>query len=61
MPEGPAPLALLDEASQLEADLVVLGARGLGPIGRLTVGSVSAHIARHAPATLVAHAPDHVA
>jgi nucleotide-binding universal stress UspA family protein len=57
-PEGPAPLALLDEASRLEADLAVVGARGLGPIGRLTVGSVSAHVARHAPATLVAHAPD---
>jgi nucleotide-binding universal stress UspA family protein len=57
-PEGPAPLALLEEASRLEADLVVLGARGLGPIGRLTVGSVSAHIARHAPATLVVHAED---
>ena len=57
-PEGPAPLALLDEASRLETDLAVVGARGLGPIGRLTVGSVSAHVARHAPATLVAHTPD---
>ena len=57
-PEGPAPLALLDEASRLETDLAVVGARGLGPIGRLTVGSVSAHVARHAPATLVAYAPD---
>jgi len=60
-PEGPAPLVLLDEVSRLEADLVVLGARGLGPIGRLTVGSVSAHVARNAPATLVVHAPDQLA
>ena len=59
--EGPAAPALLDQASRLDADLVVVGARGLGPISRLTVGSVSAHVARHAPATLVAHAPDHVA
>ena len=57
-PEGPAPLVLLDEVARLETDLVVLGARGLGPIGRLTVGSVSAHVARNAPATLVVHAPD---
>lgn len=57
-PEGPAPLVVLDEVSRLETDLVVLGARGLGPIGRLTVGSVSAHVARNAPATLVVHAPD---
>ena len=56
--EGPAPVALLDMVSRLDADLVVMGARGLGPIGRLTVGSVSAHVARHAPAALVAHADD---
>lgn len=54
--EGTAAVVLLDEVSRLDADLVVMGARGLGPIGRLTVGSVSAHVARHAPATLVAHA-----
>jgi nucleotide-binding universal stress UspA family protein len=57
-PEGAAPLVLLDEVSRLESDLVVLGARGLGPLGRITVGSVSEHVARHAPASLVAHATD---
>ncbi|MGH2630403.1 MAG: universal stress protein [Actinomycetota bacterium] len=58
--EGPVALALLDEVERLDAGLVVLGARGLGPIGRLTVGSVSAHVARHAPAALVAHAEDRI-
>lgn len=59
--EGPTAPELLRRAEEVGADVVVLGARGLGPIARLTVGSVSAHVARHAPAALVAHAPDHPA
>jgi nucleotide-binding universal stress UspA family protein len=47
---------LLDRAERDEADLVVVGARGIGRIERVAMGSVSAHVARHAPATLVAHA-----
>ena len=46
---------LLDQAHRSHADLVVVGARGLGVFERLTLGSVSSHIVRHAPATLVAH------
>lgn len=45
---------LLDQAERGEADLVVLGARGAGTLERMTMGSVSAHVARYAPATLVA-------
>ena len=37
---------LLDRAG--EEDMVVVGARGLGPIRRLLLGSIGAHCARHA-------------
>ena len=55
--DGAAAIDLVDHATRVGADLVSVGARGLGPIGRLTVGSVSAHVARNAPATLVVRLP----
>jgi nucleotide-binding universal stress UspA family protein len=51
---------LLSYGEEKEADLIVVGARGLGTLARMTVGSVSAHVARHAPAALVAHAHGHI-
>lgn len=55
--DGSAAIDLVEHATHVGADLVVVGARGLGPIGRLTVGSVSAHVARHAAAALVVRLP----
>lgn len=48
---------LLQRATDGLADLVVLGAHRHGSFERLVMGSVSAHVARHAPATLVAAEP----
>jgi nucleotide-binding universal stress UspA family protein len=44
---------LLKEADSHRMDLVVVGSRGLGPVRRTMLGSVSDNVARHAPATLV--------
>jgi nucleotide-binding universal stress UspA family protein len=55
--EGPAASTILERAEELDADVVVVGARGLGGLARITVGSVSAHVARHARAALVAKEP----
>jgi nucleotide-binding universal stress UspA family protein len=47
---GPAS-SLLDAAK--DADLIVVGRRGLGGFGRLLLGSVSEHVVRHADTTVV--------
>lgn len=46
-----ATAALLDAAST--AAVLVVGARGLGGFERLRIGSVSQHVLRHAPGTVV--------
>jgi nucleotide-binding universal stress UspA family protein len=51
---GAPTLQLLDEIDDVNADLVVVGSRGLGAMQRAVLGSVSDQIVRHAPATLVA-------
>jgi nucleotide-binding universal stress UspA family protein len=50
VPGGPAS-SLLDAAEG--ADLVVVGRRGRGGFGRLLLGSVSEHVARHAACAVV--------
>lgn len=41
--------AILAVAEEVDADLVVVGARGMGPVGRFLRGSVSTKVAHHAP------------
>lgn len=45
---GPAADTVLAEAEKRGADLVVVGARGLGPVGRWVLGSVSDRVVHHA-------------
>jgi nucleotide-binding universal stress UspA family protein len=51
--KGSAGPMILEYAESIDADLVVVGSRGLGTVGRLVVGSVSDTVARHARASLV--------
>jgi nucleotide-binding universal stress UspA family protein len=54
LPVG-APAETLERLSA-DVDLIVLGARGLGPVKRLLLGSVSEHLLRHAAcAVLIVH------
>lgn len=46
--EGKAAEEVLDLAEQIDAGLIVLGGRGLGPVERLALGSVSEEIIHHA-------------
>ena len=50
---GRAAAVLLEQVEQRTADLVVVGARGLGRFRAKVLGSVSDRIVRHAPATFV--------
>src|SRR5688572_8330016 len=48
---------IVEEATDMRADLVVLGSRGLGPLRSMLLGSVSAEVVDHAPCpVLVARA-----
>ncbi|MCC9599410.1 universal stress protein [Stieleria sp. JC731] len=47
--EGPIGETIVDIAKQRQADLVVVGAKGHSGISRLLLGSVSDHVATHAP------------
>jgi nucleotide-binding universal stress UspA family protein len=47
--EGRAADEILDLAGQIGAGLVVIGSRGLGPVGRIALGSVSEAMIHHSP------------
>lgn len=52
--EGPVGESVVELAESLKTDLVVVGAKGHSQISRLLLGSVSDHVATHAPcSTLV--------
>ena len=54
--DGPAGPAVCEEASRVEADLVVMATHGRGAIGRLWFGSVADYAVRHSPVpTLLVH------
>ena len=46
--EGKAAEEILDLAEEVDAGLIVLGSRGLGPVERLALGSVSEEVVHHA-------------
>jgi nucleotide-binding universal stress UspA family protein len=56
--DGDPAESLVEHAANTFADLIVVGNRGLGPVGSAVLGSVSAHLIDHAPCpVLVARSP----
>lgn len=60
--EGEPGESILEAANAEQADMIVLGSHGRGPIGRLLLGSVSQHVVRQAavPVVVVRHDADGV-
>ena len=52
---------IVAEATDWQADVVVLGTRGHGPLHRALVGSTSRHVLHHAPMSVLIVRPAHVA
>lgn len=55
--QGPAAATLLAEAAEIDASLVVVGTRGLGPVRRAVMGSVSSRVARDSTCPVAVVAP----
>jgi nucleotide-binding universal stress UspA family protein len=51
---GPVPWAILEQADELEADLIVMGTRGILGIRRLVVGSTASAVVRAARSSVLA-------
>lgn len=59
LPWGHPAAEILDVADEVDADLIVLGSRGLGAVERFLRGSVSTRVANHArTSTLIIHRED---
>jgi nucleotide-binding universal stress UspA family protein len=58
---GRAATTLLDQASQLNADLIVVGNRGRGPFESAVLGSVSAELVDHSRVPVLVARRDHIA
>lgn len=46
VPSGTAKNAIVDYAEDVDADLIVMGTRGRGGVGRVMLGSVAEHVVR---------------
>lgn len=55
--EGPAGQAILDNAH--DAELIVVGQRGLGTVGAVVLGSVSHHVLHHTHCPVLVVPPRH--
>jgi nucleotide-binding universal stress UspA family protein len=56
--EGVVPREICRVAADEGTDIIIIGSRGLSPMGRLLLGSVSDYVAKHAPCSvLVARHP----
>jgi len=56
---GQAADVLIDRATESFTDLIVVGSRGLGPVARIVLGSVSTHLVDHARCpVLVVRSPE---
>jgi nucleotide-binding universal stress UspA family protein len=58
---GRAATALLDQASEFKADLIVVGNRGRGPFESAFLGSVSAEVVDHSRVPVLVARRDHIA
>jgi nucleotide-binding universal stress UspA family protein len=56
-PTGPPPATIVHEAEVNDSDLIVVGARGLGALERVALGSVSESVLRHAPCPVLVVRP----